>query len=125
MKKRDKFNTMETRMVKLLAELILNAIALILASRLIPGIAVTDFTSAFLAAVVIALINTFLKPVLVILTFPVTLLTLGLFRLVLNALLFALASSFVSGFAVSGFWAALLGSIVYSLLASLLHGLVK
>lgn len=80
------------------------------------GVQVTSYSSALLAAAVIGLLNMFVRPVLVVLTLPVTIVTLGLFLFVINALLFWAASGLLSGFHVNGFLAALLGSLIYSLL---------
>lgn len=96
---------------------IVSAIAIGVTSFLIPGVQVT-IVGAFILAVVLGLINMFLKPALVVLTLPVTLVTLGLFSLVLNALLILLAEKIVPGFTVSGFWTALLFSLVLSLVNS-------
>ncbi|MDH4114071.1 MAG: phage holin family protein [Burkholderiaceae bacterium] len=103
---------------------ILNAIALLAVAYLYPGVQVEDWTAAAVAALVLGLVNTLVKPVLVILTLPVTIVTLGLFLLVLNALLFWSVASLVPGFHVSGFWAAVLGAILYSLIGSLLSMLI-
>ncbi|MEX1167356.1 MAG: phage holin family protein, partial [Hydrogenophaga sp.] len=81
---------------------------------LYPGVQVVNFTSALIAAAVIGLFNMLLRPVLVVLTLPVTVVTLGLFLFVINALLFWAASGVLDGFNVNGFWAAMLGSLIYS-----------
>jgi len=96
---------------------IVSAIAIGVAAFLIPGVQVTVI-GALILAVVLGLINMFLKPALVVLTLPVTIVTLGLFSLVLNALLILLAEKIVPGFTVSGFWTALLFSLVLSLVNS-------
>lgn len=103
---------------------ILNAIALLIVAYILPGITVASFGSALIAALVLGLLNTLVKPVLVILTLPITVVTLGLFLLVLNALVFWFAGSILKGFQVDGFWWALLGALIYSIIASLLSGLV-
>lgn len=90
--------------------------ALLLVAHFVPGVVVTSFVSALIAAAVLGLLNTLLRPLLVILTLPVTLVTLGLFLFVINALMFWAAASLLQGFAVQGFGAALLGSLVYSAL---------
>lgn len=102
-------------MLSLLARWILNAAALLLVAYLYTGVQVQDFLAALVAALVLGLVNAVVRPLLVILTLPVTLLTLGLFLFVINALLFWLAAELVPGFTVSGFGAALIGSILYSL----------
>lgn len=93
------------------------ALALIYTAWIIPGISINSFLTAMLAAVVIALINAFLKPLLQLITLPINLVTLGLFTLVINALLFMLAGWITPGLIVDGFWSAFLGSIVFSLLS--------
>lgn len=94
----------------------LNAAALMILPGLVGGISVTSFTSALFAALLIALFNALIRPVLIVLTLPITALTLGLFILVINALLFWAASRFVGGFHVTDFWSALWGALLYSLL---------
>lgn len=103
---------------------ILNAVALLIVAYILPGITVASFGSALIAALVLGLLNTLVKPVLVILTLPITVVTLGLFLLVLNALVFWFAGSVLKGFQVDGFWWAFLGALIYSIIASLLSGLV-
>ena len=102
-------------MLSLLARWIVNAAALLLVAYVYPGVHVESFFAAAVAALVLGLINAVVRPILVILTLPVTLLTLGLFLFVINALLFWLAAEIVQGFHVDGFLAALIGSILYSL----------
>ena len=85
------------------------------------GIHIDTFWTALIFAVVLAIFNAFIKPILIILTFPITLFTFGLFLLVINALMILLASKFVTGFKVDGFWWALLFSLLLSILTSLLH----
>ena len=94
----------------------MNAAALLLVAYLYPGVNVESFFAAAIAALVLGLVNAVVRPILVILTFPVTLLTLGLFLFVINALLFWLVAELVQGFTVTGFLAALVGSILYSLI---------
>lgn len=103
---------------------ILNAVALLIVAYILPGISVASFGSALIAALVLGLLNTLVKPVLVILTLPITVVTLGLFLLVLNALLFWFAGSILKGFQVDGFGWALLGALIYSIIAGLLAGLL-
>ncbi len=102
-------------MTKTLIRWLLLAAALLLVAHLYSGVAVTSFTSALIAALVLGLLNTLLRPVLVLLTLPVTVLSLGLFLFVINALMFWAAARLLSGFAVDGFVAALIGSLIYSL----------
>jgi putative membrane protein len=110
--------------MRLLLVWILNVIALLVVAYLYPGVQLQDWQSAAIAALVLGLVNTLVKPVLVILTLPVTIVTLGLFLLVLNALLFWGVASLVPGFHVTGFWAAMLGAILYSVIGWLLSMLL-
>ena len=100
--------------MKIVVRWLLLAAALLLVARLYPGVAVASFGSALIAALVLGLLNTLLRPILVLLTLPVTVLTLGLFLFVINALMFYFAASILQGFSVSGFGAALIGSLLYS-----------
>lgn len=102
---------------------ILNAVALLIVAYILPGIAVSSFGSALIAALVLGLLNTLVKPVLVLLTLPITIVTLGLFLLILNGLLFWFAGSVLTGFTVNGFWWAMLGALIYSIVSGLLTGL--
>ena len=104
-------------MLNLLAVWIVNALALLALPYVVPSIQIAGFGTALLVAVVLGLINTLLKPLLILLTLPATLLTLGLFIFVINALRFMLAGHLVDGFQVAGFWSALFGSIGYSLIS--------
>lgn len=101
--------------MKLIIKWLLLAAALMLVSQWDAGIEVKNFGAAMLAALVLGLLNAVVRPLLVILTLPVTLLTLGLFLFVINAVTFQLASGLLSGFHVDSFWDALVGSILYSL----------
>ena len=103
------------RMIKILVRWLLLAAALLLVAHLYPGVVVKSFGAAMLAAFVLGLLNTLLRPLLVLLTLPVTLLTLGLFLFVINALMFYFAAQLLDGLHVSGFGAALIGSLIYSL----------
>ena len=93
------------------------ALAIIFIAWLIPGISVEGFLTALLVAIVMALINAFVKPILQVISFPINLLTLGLFSFILNALLFMLAGFITPGFEVDGFLSALFGSLLLSLMA--------
>jgi putative membrane protein len=95
-----------------------NALGLLLIAEFVPGITVDGFKTAVIAAVILGLFNAVLKPILVVLTLPITLLTLGLFALIINAALFFFAASFIEGFAVAGFWYALLGSLLMSIIST-------
>jgi len=102
--------------MKLILKWVLSAVALLLVAHLYSGVVVDSFVAALVAAFVIGLLNTIVRPVLVVLTLPVTILTLGLFMFVINALMFWSASGLLGGFHVRGFGAALLGSLIYSAL---------
>jgi putative membrane protein len=113
-------------MLRLLIRWVLSALALMLIALLLPGMHVTNFLAALFAALIIGVINVLIRPILVLLTLPVTLLTLGLFLIVINALLFWLASAISPGFSVDGFFpTALLASILYSILTWLIHLAVR
>ena len=102
-------------MLTLIARWIVNAAALLLVAYLYPGVTVETFLAAAVAALVLGLVNALVRPLLILLTLPVTLITLGLFLFVINALLFWLVAEIVPGFRVTGFVAALVGSVLYSL----------
>jgi putative membrane protein len=102
-------------MFKLIVRWMLLAAALLLVAYLYPGVSVASFGAALGAAFVLGLLNTIVRPLLVLLTLPVTLLTLGLFLFVINALMFWAAAGVLNGFNVTGFGAALIGSLIYSL----------
>lgn len=111
-------------MKSLLFRWVLSAISLLVVAYVIPGIRVDGVMTTLLAAVVIGVVNGTLGLLLKVVTFPLTLLTLGLFWLIVNALMLMLAARLVSGFSVSGFWAALFGSILLGIVNSLLSKLV-
>ncbi|MEQ1532803.1 MAG: phage holin family protein [Sideroxydans sp.] len=93
----------------------LNSLALFAVANLVPGIHVTGLMAAFIAAFVLGFINTLIRPLFLILTLPVTLITLGLFIFVINGLLFWFAGSILKGFSVDGFWYGVMGAVVYSI----------
>jgi putative membrane protein len=109
--------------MQLLLKLIVSTIAVLVADLLLPGVEALDLLTALSVAVVLALLNTFLKPLLILLTLPVTLLTLGLFILVINAVLVLLAAHLIDSFRVDGFWWALLFSVLMSLVQGVLQGM--
>jgi putative membrane protein len=111
-------------MASLLLRWLLSALALLAVAYIYPGVRVESFFAAAVAALALGLVNALVRPVLVILTLPVTIVTLGLFLFVINALLFWLVSEMVKGFAVQGFVAALIGSVLYSLITTLVSWLV-
>ena len=104
---------------------ILNAVALLVVAYILPGIAVASFWSAMWAALVLGLINMLVKPLFVLLTLPITIVTVGLFLFVINALMFWLAGSLFKGFRVNGFWWAVGGALLYSLISSFLTNLIN
>jgi putative membrane protein len=103
---------------------LINAVSLIAVAYLLPGISVESFVTALVAALVLGLVNAVIRPILVLLTLPVTLVTLGLFILVINGLLFWFVGSFIAGFVVSGLWAGILGALVYSIVSWALSALL-
>ncbi|MFD0667821.1 phage holin family protein [Ramlibacter sp. MAHUQ-53] len=105
--------------MKLLAKWLLSATTLLFLASIYSGVTVSSFPGALLAAFVIGLLNMVVRPILVVLTLPVTMLSLGLFLFIINALLFWAAARILEGFEVSGFGAALLGSLVYSVVGVL------
>jgi putative membrane protein len=107
--------------MKLIARWLLLAAALLFVAYVYDGVTLNGFQAALIAAFVIGLLNTFVKPLLVILTLPVTVITVGLFLFVINALMFWAAASLLDGFNVTGFKAALVGSVIYSVLSYLIN----
>ena len=110
--------------MRLLAVWLINAIALLALPYVVPSIHIDGFATALGAALVLGLINAVIRPVLLLLTLPVTLLTLGLFILVINGMMFLLAAWLLEGFVVDGIWAGVLGSVVYSVISWLLAKLL-
>ena len=109
--------------MRFIIKLLLTAVAIIITGYLLPGVNVEGFTAAFIFAAVLALLNATLKPVLIVLTIPVTIVTLGLFLLVLNAVIILIAEYIIPGVSVDGFWWALLFSLIVSILTSIMTGL--
>jgi putative membrane protein len=103
-------------MLRLIVVWLISALALLTVAYLMPGIVVANFTAALVAAVVLGLVNAVVRPILILLTLPATLLTLGLFIFVINGLLFWMVGSWLQGFTVSGFWWGFFGAIVYSII---------
>lgn len=108
-------------MTKLVLKWALNSLALFLVMKLIHGIQIDRFQDLLLATLVIGLLNVFLRPILILLTLPVTLLTLGLFTLVINGLIFYLAANLVPGFHITGFGAAIIAALLFSLFSFMLN----
>ena len=111
--------------MKLVIRLLLNAIAVVVLAKLLKGIHVDNYTTAVVVAVVLSILNLIVKPILVLFTLPITFLTLGLFLVVINALMILLADKLIDGFVVSNFWWAILFSILLSILQSLLQSFLK
>jgi putative membrane protein len=105
-------------MMNLLFSLLITSLSILLVGQIIPGIEVVTFFNAAIAAVVLGVMNITLKPILFVLTLPINILTLGLFSFILNAFFFYFVSDLVNGFSVDGFWAAIFGSIIVSLISS-------
>jgi putative membrane protein len=110
--------------MRFLARLVLNGLAIIIAAWLLPGIHITSPLSALLAGVILGFVNAIVRPVLFFLTLPLTLLTLGLFIFVLNAVCFGLTALLVPGFSIDGFFSAVFGALLVSVVSWILNGLV-
>ena len=110
--------------MNLIIKIVVTAILVMLIASFIPGIHVAGFTTALIVAVVLGLLNIFIKPILVVLTLPATVFTLGLFLLVINAVIILLCAKIVGGFRVDSFWTALLFSIILSVLQSSMYKLL-
>jgi putative membrane protein len=110
--------------MNLLLRWLINAVALLAISYIMRSVYVDNFWTALIVALVLGLLNTLIRPILLLLTLPITLLTLGLFALVINGLLFWLAAQFVVGFYVAGFWSAFLAALLYSIITTLANKLI-
>lgn len=108
-------------MFEILAKWLVSAIAIFLVAKFVPGFAVNTFTTALVIALILGLINAFIKPVLLILTLPINILTLGLFTFVINAIILLLITKIVPGFSIDGFTPALLGAIILWLIGVVIH----
>ncbi|MEM9649509.1 MAG: phage holin family protein [Bacteroidota bacterium] len=111
--------------MKLILRLLLNALAVVILSYVLPGVGVDSMTTAILVAIVLSILNFLVKPILIILTLPITIITLGLFLLIINALIILIAAHFIPGFEVSTIWWALIFSLLLSFLQSILHSILK
>ncbi|ULC59374.1 phage holin family protein [Flaviramulus sp. BrNp1-15] len=111
--------------MKLIIRLLLNAIAVFVIAYFLNGVSVDSYITALIVAVVLSVLNLLVKPILVILTLPITIITLGLFLLIINAIIILLADKLIDGFSVSSIWIAVLFSILLSILQSILHSLFK
>jgi putative membrane protein len=110
--------------MKLLIRILITSALVVLLSNLMTGVHVASFTTALIVAVVLGLLNIFIKPILVILTLPITFITLGLFLLVINALIIILCDNIVGGFSVDSFFTALLFSVILSISQSLMYSIL-
>jgi len=110
--------------MKYIFKVLLTAFAVLVIAKILPGIKVDSYGTAIWVAFIVGILFSILKPILVILTLPVTILTLGLFLFVINAAMILLANSWIDGFSVSGFWTALLFSIILSFFESILHKII-
>ena len=108
--------------MRIIINWVISAVAIAITAYLLPGVEVDSLTTALVLAVVLGGINAFVRPILIILTLPLTILTFGLFVLILNALLIMLSAAVVPGFIVAGFWSAFLFAIILSLVHSILDG---
>lgn len=111
--------------MKLILRILLSALAVVILAKILPGIGVDSYFTAIIVAIVLSLLNFIVKPILVILTLPITILTLGLFLLIINAIIILLASRLIDGFAVDNLWWALLFSLLLSFLQAILFSLLK
>jgi len=105
--------------MRIILRLLVYTCAVLITSWLLPGVNIENFATAIMVAIALAILNTFIRPVLIFLTIPVTIITLGLFLLVINALIIMLIGRIVPGFVVEGFWWALLFSMILSIIAAL------
>ena len=110
--------------MRFLLRLVLNAIAIVVAAWFVPGVHVTGFAPALIAGVLLGFVNALVRPLLLILTFPFTLLTLGLFIFVVNAICFGLTAALVPGFSLDGFFAAFLGALVVTIVSWVLSAVL-
>ena len=106
-------------MLMLVYRILFNALGIILIAEVVPGIDVDGVYAAIVTVIILGLLNAIVRPILFILTLPITILTLGLFAFVINAGIFLFVASFIEGFEVSGFWTALLGSLLMSIVSTL------
>ncbi|WP_299154537.1 phage holin family protein [uncultured Christiangramia sp.] len=111
--------------MKLLLRLLLTAVAVVILAKILPGVSVDSYWTAIIVAVVLSLLNFIVKPILVLFTLPVTMLTLGLFLLIINAIIIFMADGFIDGFSVSGWFMAIIFSLLLSLFQSVLFSILK
>lgn len=111
--------------MKIILKMLLTAVAVVILAQILPGIHVESYTTAIIVAVVLGLLRVFIRPLIIVLTLPITIVTLGLFLFVINAIIILLADKLIDGFAVAGFWYALLFSLLLSFLQSIFYSLLK
>lgn len=111
--------------MKFILKILISAAAVLLIANFLGGVQVESYSVAIIVALILGFLFAFLKPILVILTLPITIITLGFFLLVINTIIILLVDKLVSGFGVDGFWTAMIFSILLSIVESLLHSLVK
>lgn len=111
--------------MKILLTWLISSLAIIISAYIVPGVYIKGFGAALITSVILGAINAVIRPILLFLTLPINILTLGLFTLVINALMVGLAAAILPSFSVSGFWVAMLFSIILSLVTWLIEGLVK
>jgi putative membrane protein len=111
--------------MNLILKLLLTAVAVVVLAKILPGVTVAGYVSAVIVAVVLAVLRLIVKPILVILTLPVTIVTLGLFLLIINAIIILMADYFISGFGVRNIWWALIFSLLLSFLQSIFHSFLS
>ena len=111
--------------MKLIVKLLLNALAVIILANILSGVYVDGYVTAIVVAVVLSILNLLVKPILIIFTLPITIVTLGFFLLIINALIILLADNLIAGFSVTNIWWALIFSVLLSILQSILHSLLK
>ncbi|QED38051.1 phage holin family protein [Antarcticibacterium arcticum] len=110
--------------MRFIIRLLLTAVVVVLLAKFLPGVAVASYGTAIIVAIVLALLNLIVKPILVLFTLPVTIITFGLFLLVINAVIILLVDAFIPGFNVDGFWVALIFSLLLSIVQSLLFSIL-
>ena len=111
--------------MKLVLRLLLTAVAVVILAKILPGVSVDSYWTAIIVAIVLSLLNFIVKPILVLLTLPVTILTLGLFLLIINAIIIFMADGFIDGFDVNGWFMAIIFSLLLSLFQSVLFSILK
>ncbi|WP_459211380.1 phage holin family protein [Aquimarina rhabdastrellae] len=111
--------------MKFILKILLSAIVVVILSKILPGVAVSSMWSAVIVALVLAFLNTFIKPLLVLFTLPVTIVSLGLFLIIINAAIILMADYFIGGFNVNGWFSAILFSILLSIFQSILYSILK